>query len=165
MNKPIFWYTSWIMFFLCFYKKQLNLYIHSRELNIGLLHSNWLHLWEEKCQNMAIFSHVFAFLATLSYFWEYIWSKWIMVICIFVNFDHQPLIFEIQFFFTEITFELQRKNKEYCLYVWKSLKVTDNSNLWKFKCKSFGNHIANGFQLELCHISHPPKGQGYGGFH
>ena len=25
------------------------------------------------------------------------------------------------------------------------------------------SHIANGFQLELCHIAHPPKVQGYGG--
>ena len=59
----------------------------------------------------------------------------------------------------------QQQQQKYCsqfsTYQWLvfPFKGFNNQMLMKFK------HTANGFQLELCPITHPLKGQGYGGFH
>ena len=96
----------------------------NEEILITALYSNWLHLWGK-------YFRIWPFGAMFVYFWPLcaifgnIWTKLVMVICIFFTIIIWLLKLKS---FTELTFELQRKKKEFCSDLWKSPKC---DSLWQ----------------------------------
>ena len=92
---------------------------------------------------------------------------WQMIIA---NFDNNLSIFFFIFTVLKQMFKLFAGTIWlYPMQTTGSLFFVSLANLTKLELDSVNNvitnhHSANGFQIELCHIAHPPKGQGHGGW-